>query len=795
MAGRATCPEPLSGEDFVAILLHRLGRFGARRSGMVIVGWLAVLALAVGGLVTFGGSLATGFSIPGTPTEKVNERLVEAFPELTGATGSVVFTSAEGAFTPAQQARIGEVLAGIGQRDGVAAVIDPFTAAQQRAEQSRRLDAGLAALESAPRPLTAEQETQLRQMEDATTLSGAASSIRTVSEDRTVAVAAVMFRDGIFNLSPELQRDIATALDEADIPGVAVDYSSTIAATAGSPFGIGEVIGLAVALIVLLILLRALIPALTPLLTSIVGVGVGVVGSMAFSDVVDMTSGTPILGVMLGLAVGIDYSLFILDRHRRQARDGMPVHESIGVANGTAGTAVVFAGSTVVVALVALAVTGIPFLAVMGAVAAFCVMVAVLVSITLTPALLGLMGKRVLPGRSRATVRRQKPPQPMRTGRAVAATVLVVAVLTIIAVPVMSLRLGLPDGSSEPPDSPQYRAFVKVAQGFGEGINGPLLVVAESPTPVAEADQVATQAEIVTTILRQPNVVAAAPVAVAADGKTFAFQVVPAEGPNSTTTEQLVNDLRALPPLAADMTIGVAGQASGNIDISRKLADALPVYLLVVIGLSLLIMIAVFRSLLVPIVATAGYVLSLGAALGAVTAIYQWGWLADLFGMHRPGPVLSFAPIVIMGILFGLAMDYQIFLVSGMREAFVHGRPARLSVTIGHRRGRVVVTAAAIIMIAVFGGFVFSHLTMIRPLGFGLAAGVLFDAFVVRLVLVPALMHLLGDRAWWLPAWLDRALPNVDIEGSALSRSESLSAVMTPMSRTLMSSPVSADRP
>ncbi|HEY0501690.1 MAG TPA: MMPL family transporter, partial [Kutzneria sp.] len=284
----------------------------------------------------------------------------------------------------------------------------------------------------------------------------------------------------------------------------------------------------------------------------------------------------------------------------------------------------------------------------------------------------------------------------------------------------------------------------------------------------------ATQVDIARVLSQQPDVVAVAPAGVADNKDFFAFQVIPADGPTSVSTADLVARLRALPTLPGGITLGVAGSASANIDVSDKLLDVLPLYLVVVVGLSLLIMIIVFRSLLVPLIATAGYVLSLFAAFGAVVAVYQWGWLSAVFGVHDPGPVLDFAPIILMGVLFGLAMDYQLFLVSGMREAYVHGVPARAAVTAGLRNGRAVVTAAAIIMVAVFGGFVFSELTMVRPLGLGLAVGVLFDAFVVRMLLVPALMHLFGRSVWWLPKWLDRILPNVDVEGAALERSHPL---------------------
>ncbi len=658
-------------------------------------------------------------------------------------------------------------------------------AAAQFAAQQAQLDAARAQLADGQTQLAdgqAQLDAQRVQLDDGTRLLELSSAIRLISEDGSTAVAAVSFRDTMFDLPQSVKDAVAGALDDADIAGVHVDYSSTITATTDGLIGPGEVIGFLIAGIVLIVMMRAILPAVTPLLNSIIGVGVGVAGSLAFSGVVDMSSVTPVLGIMLGLAVGIDYSLFILHRHRRQILAGMPVVESAGLANGTAGNAVVFAGSTVIVALVALLVTGIPFLGVMGVVGAACVLIAVLVSVTFTPALLGLMKLRVLGRSARAEIGHEhhvaRELTPMRTGRAIGAAVVAVIALLVVAIPALSMRLALPDGTSEAVDSTQYRAYQTVAEQFGAGQNGPLLVVAQTPDAVAEADQLRTQVEVAAVLAEQSDVVAVAPVGVSDDGTVFAFQVIPHDGPAGESTEQLVHTLRDLSPIDTDgqgeVSLGVAGQASGNIDVSEKLADALPIYLLVVVGLSLIIMIVVFRSLLVPLIATAGYVLSLFAALGAVTAIYQWGWLSAVFGVHDPGPVLSFAPIIIMGVLFGLAMDYQLFLVSGMREAYVHGLPARTAVVAGVRGGRAVVTAAAIIMASVFGGFVFSHLGMVRPLGFGLAIGVLFDAFVVRMVLVPALMHLCGTAAWWLPRWLDRIIPDVDVEGAALERTHPL---------------------
>jgi RND superfamily putative drug exporter len=575
-------------------------------------------------------------------------------------------------------------------------------------------------------------------------------------------------------VTPETKDAVVEHVEAAVPAGVDAEFSNDL--TQGIPeiFGVGEAIGLVLAAVTLLVMLGTIIAAALPIVSALVGVGVGVVSSLALSGAIEMMSITPVLGVMLGLAVGIDYSLFILNRHRRQLLEGVELQESIGLANGTSGNAVVFAGSTVLVALLALNITGIPFLGMMGTVGAVCVAVAILIAITLTPALLSLTGMKVLSRKARTRIGHpdvaKVPTQPMRTGRAVATLIAGVIVLVIVALPALSMRLGLPDGSSEAQDSTQYRAFSLIEEQFGAGVNGPLLVVAEMPDAISDDDLLAEQVRIGTELLAQNDVTAVAPIGASDDATLLAFQVIPGDGPTSESTEQLVRDLRDLSPLEGDVTLGVAGSASGNIDISEKLGAALPGYLAVVIGLSLIIMVFVFRSILVPITATLGFVLSLFATFGGITAIYQWGWLGAVFGVHDPAPILSFLPTILIGILFGLAMDYQLFLVSGMREAYAHGAPARLAVQRGLHAGRTVVIAAAIIMISVFAGFIFSNSAIIRTMGFGLAFGVLVDAFVVRMLLIPAVMHLLGESAWWLPKWLDRILPDVDVEGASLER-------------------------
>ncbi|MEV4349215.1 MMPL family transporter [Actinoplanes sp. NPDC049596] len=757
----------------MAELLYRLGRFSARRAWTVLIAWLVILGLSVTAYLTLGGTLSSQVTIPGTKTDEVTQQLAQRFPSASGGSGTIVFHTANGsAFTDEQKSGIAALLKSTGELDGVASTNDPFATQQQVTQQAAQIEGGLAQIAQAPS--SPQIDAQKAKLELSQKLLALSSKVRLVSEDDSAATAPVVFDKPRMEVTQETKDGVVDHVSAGLPAGVEAAFSNDITQGVPQVLGVGEVIGVVVAAIVLLVMLGSLLAAALPLVGALVGVGVGVTASLALSGTVDMLSITPVLGVMLGLAVGIDYSLFILNRHRRQLLAGVDQHESIGLANGTSGNAVVFAGATVLVALLALNVTGIGFLGMMGTVGAICVAVAVIVAVTLTPALLSLLGPRVLGRKARARIGQSTtttPAQPMRTGRAVLTALAGLAALIVIALPALSIRLGLPDGSSEAEDSSQYQAYKLTEEKFGAGVNGPLLVVAELPKAVTGDAVLAEQVRVGTALQGANDVTAVAPIGQSKDGALLAFQVIPAGGPSSESTEQLVRDLRGLSPLDGDVTLGVAGSASGNIDISEQLSDVLPLYLGVVLGLSLIILIFVFRSLLVPLTATLGFVLSLFATFGAITAIFQWGWLGSVFGVHDPGPILSFLPTILIGILFGLAMDYQLFLVSGMREAYAHGAPARLAVRQGVHAGRTVVTAAAIIMISVFGGFIFSHTAMIRSLGFGLAFGVLADAFVVRMLVIPALMHLLGRSAWWIPRWLDRILPNVDVEGAALERS------------------------
>lgn len=614
---------------------------------------------------------------------------------------------------------------------------------------------------------------------------------RLVTEDRTVAMTQVSVADAGGLIPPETTEGIQRVGEDLEAVGIETTFSKEITDDLSSLLGPGEVLGLGVAALVLLVMLGSLVAAGLPILMALVGVGVGLTGALALSQWFDMQSITPVLALMLGLAVGIDYSLFLINRHRQQLRHGMPVRASIALAVGTSGNAVTFAGLTVIIALAALTITGVPFLGVMGLVAAATIAIAVLVAITLTPALLALIGTRVLPRRARAALEQgddhdaqEEDARRADTHHGWAAVVqrrpwlAILGVLVAVAAlgyPTGQLRIGLPDGSSEPAGSSAYLTYDAVRDEFGAGANGPIIAVAELGSPLEEGETalLTAQADLGEDLAAVEGVVRVLPFGVNDDRDVLAFQLVPEGGPAEGSTEDLVDRLGTAVEQIGDargVEIGITGQTVANIDISAQLADALPLYLLVVVGLSLILLLLVFRSVVIPLLATGGFLLSVAAAFGAVVAVYQLGHLSAVFDVNEPGPILSFLPIILIGILFGLAMDYQVFLVSAMREEHVHGRDARTAVVTGFNASARVVTAAAIIMVSVFAGFVWAHLTMVRPVGLGLAVGVLVDAFLVRMTLTPAVMSLLGERAWWIPRWLDRVLPDVDVEGARLER-------------------------
>ncbi|GAA3966678.1 MMPL family transporter [Actinomadura viridis] len=704
----------------MATLLYRLGRFSFRRRGRIVALWLLVLALLGGAAAAFSGPSTDKFTMPGTESQRALDSLAKEFPQASGATGTIVIAAPQGQrLTPAA---VAPVVQEAGRVPGVLAAMDPFRTGS-------------------------------------------------VSQDGRHALVQVQFDRAAQEIT-DAQR---TAYERvgSSAQGLRVEHGGEIMG-GQVEMGSSEVIGVAVAAVVLVITFGSLVAAGMTLLNALIGVAVGMAGLFALSGVVELTSTAPILALMLGLAVGIDYSLFITSRYRQFLAEGLDAPEAAGRATGTAGSAVVFAGATVVIALAGLSVVGIPFLTVMGLAAAGTVAVAVLVALTLLPAVLSFCGRRILPRKQRDGAAAGPAPEGFgfRWGRIVTrlrVPILLAGILALgaIALPVTDMRLALPDAGTAAEGSPAREAYDLTSEGFGEGFNGRLIAVVSGQD--AQATGAAAQ-QAAALIQGTEGVLAVAPPQLNQQGTTALLTVIPKAGPTDAATEDAVHAIRAKAEGVQGADVALTGATALGIDVSQKLADALPVYLLLVVGLSILLLMLVFRSLLVPIKAALGFLLTIGATFGITVAIFQQGHLAGLVGLDSPGPLVSFLPILLIGILFGLAMDYEVFLVSRMREDFVHGDPPRQATINGMGHNARVVTAAALIMTAVFGGFVFMHDPIIKSIGFALAIGVVIDAFVVRMALVPAVMSLLGRAAWWLPRPLDRALPDLDIEGEKLQR-------------------------
>jgi putative drug exporter of the RND superfamily len=717
----------------MALFLYRVGRAAFNHRRLVLGLWVLILIGSSLAAAKLSGPTSTSFSIPGTEAQQAIDTLQARFPALnaTGGSARVVFAAPEGATLtdPANTAKVEQVLAALRAAPKVANVSDPFTTGS-------------------------------------------------VSPDQRVALAQVTYAVQAFDLTDADRKTLTDAAAAGRAAGLTVEEGGD--ALQPSPEqGASEAIGIAIAAVVLFLTFSSFVAAGLPLLTALVGIGTGVGLITAATGFVELSATTSILAVMIGLAVSIDYALFILSRYRSElaADANLDPIEAIGRASGTAGSAVFFAGLTVVIALTGLSVVGIPILTEMGVAAAVTVAIAVLVAETLLPALIGFAGLRVL---GRRIVRRPAgSTEPERrtvwlrwpsfiSRRPLLVLVSAVTLLVVIALPALDLRLGLPDDSVAGPSTTQRKAYDLLAAGFGPGFNGPLTVVLDaSGTPDAK-----TAAQTVATQIGALNDVAfVAPAIFNAAGDTAILNVIPKSAPSSAETVQLVADIRAAAPAmkaATGITVGVTGQTAIVIDISRKLGDALLPYLLVVVGLAFLVLTLVFRSLLVPLTATLGFLLSVAATFGAVVAVFQWGWFAGLFGVEQPSAIVSLLPVFMIGVVFGLAMDYQVFLVTRMREEHVHGLEAVKAVVKGFSHGAPVVTSAAIIMMGVFGGFILGADAFIKSIGFAFAIAVFFDAFVVRMTIMPAVLVLLRERAWWLPAWLDRVLPNVDVEGAGL---------------------------
>ncbi|MFF7656727.1 MMPL family transporter [Streptomyces sp. NPDC007983] len=717
----------------MATFLYQVGRLAFRRRWYVALVWAAVLAAVGLGALKSPGATDEGFSMPGIESQKAFDLMEQRFPGATadGATARVVFVAPSGEKVTATQNKqaIGKAVADLADGTQVASAVDPFRA-------------------------------------------------KAVSKDGTTAYAAVTYKVAADDLTDASRTQLERAIHTAQDSGLTVEAGGSAMDDGGGPGGAAEVIGVAIAAVVLLVTFGSLAAAGLPLLTAVIGVGVSMATILTLSEALGLSTTTGTLAMMLGLAVGIDYALFVVSRYREERAKGRVPQEAVGLAVGTAGSAVVFAGLTVVIALAGLTVVGIPMLTKMGLAAAGAVVVAVLIALTLVPAFLGFWPNAVLRRRARRSGRVEENTENNHGTRwawfvlrhPLPVLLLGVVGLGALAVPMTDLQLGMPGDEAKSTSTTERRAYDALAKAFGPGFNGPLTVVVDAK---GDADPKGAAETVAKEIGHTEGVVSVSPARFNEAGDTAVFQVVPSTAPTAEKTKDLVTTIRGERPgveSETGATFEVTGTTALNIDISDKVQGALIPYLVVVVGLAIVLLLVVFRSLLVPLKAAFGFLLSVLASLGVVVLVFQQGHAAGLLGVEQTGPIMSLMPIFLVGIVFGLAMDYEVFLVSRMREAYVHGERPGQAITSGFRHSARVVVAAALIMIAVFAGFVGETDSMIKMIGFGLASAVLFDAFVVRMAIVPAVLALLGDKAWWLPKWLDRLLPNVDVEGEALSR-------------------------
>lgn len=784
--------------------LYALGRWAARAKWLVLTVWVVLLAVLAAGALLFGKGADAPITIPGTEAQDAITSLSHTFPEVSGTSATIIIVAPEAGELEGEPYRgaVTSVLDELEALPDVSAVLTPFGTGEAAAANTEISPDGRALL------MQVQVEGEM-----------------TGVDQRTI--------DGIAAATDELR-----GLLPADAE---VSYGGEMFSAAVPGLSPTEAIGVVVAFVVLILTLGSLIAAGMPLLIALIGVGVSIAGLFFVTAFVDLTSTTPMLALMLGLAVGIDYTLFIVSRHQEQLRAGLGVRESIARATATSGSAVVFAGLTVIIALVGLAVARIPFLTALGVAAAAAVAVAVLIAVTLTPAVLSMAGMRILPrkhrplpeaesantggdpapdsvpesagpnadaapgglnaapaganaapasegataaGSAAPAVSGSQPIEPKRTRadrffagwvrgatkRPVFTIVAVLIVLGVGAIPALQLRLALPDATSLAVDDPARVTHELTGEHFGEGFNAPLLLTGSI---ISSTDPLGLMEDLKREVERVPGV-AEVPLATPNQGAdTGIIQVIPEEGAHAASTTELVNELRDRHDEWEEeygVSLAVTGFTAVGIDVSAKLMTALLPFGIFVVGLSLVLLAMVFRSVWVPIKATLGYLLSVGVAFGAVVAVFQWGWLSDLLQVSSTGPVLSFMPIILMGVLFGLAMDYEVFLVARMREEYVHGGDAQRAIHRGFVGSAKVVTAAALIMIAVFAAFVPAGDPSIKVIALGLAVGVFVDAFIVRMTLVPAVLALLGDRAWKMPRWLARVLPSFDVEGEGLAR-------------------------
>ncbi|MDQ6420536.1 MMPL family transporter [Paenibacillus sp. LHD-117] len=764
----------------MSTFLYKLGKQAYDKSWYFIAGWIVILGIVIAMLGINGMNVSSEMKLEGTPSQKVLDKLEQALPEASGGQASVVFTAPEGERLDTPE-RLTAITEAINKVYGLDYVINPAelaaaagnAAAQGDPSQAGSAQGGDAAGTAGAAP--AEMPPYGPLIVDGMPVPG-----MLIATDGSVGLFQFQFTVQQTSLPAGVADSVVEAVEEAASGTGITALPSDSLKTPDIPIGTNEIYGLVVAVIVLIVTLGSIVAAGLPIVIALFGVGIGVGGAFAISSFVTMSSVTPVLALMVGLAVGIDYALFIVNRQRRLIFDqGLSAREAASRAVGTAGSAVFFAGLTVIIALCGLLVIGISFLSMMALVASVTVFLNVLLALTLLPALLGLLGERICSVKAREKSRSKSSGKQHGIADGWVkgivkfrwpAIIAIVLVLGAAAIPAAEMEMGMPSGATANLDTSQRQSYNAISEGFGEGFNGPLLIVAE---PKDASGTIAPQSlmALVQDIQKVENVSVVSPLGMNKEGNIAILSVVPKTGPTDSETKNLVKDLRAADSTIAEthgVTLGVTGFTAINIDMSVKLAEVFPIYIGIIVILSLIILLLVFRSILVPIKATVGFLLSVLATFGMSTAVFQWGWFNELFGFDTGGPIMSFMPIMVTGILYGLAMDYQVFLVSSMRESYVHGHQGSQSVIHGYSQASRVVVAAAIIMVAVFAGFIFTHDIMIKQIGFALALGILIDAFVIRMALVPAVMALFGDKAWSLPRWLDRMLPNLDVEGDKL---------------------------
>jgi putative drug exporter of the RND superfamily len=713
--------------------LYRLAHFAFRRRRLVLAVWLLAAIAAISVAQLSGGKTNDTFTIPGTEAQNAASVLTAQLPAFSGGQSTIVFATAgrTKVTDPAAKAAIVTALGKLTSVPQVVSVVSPFQS-------------------------------------------------RLVSPSGQVALGQVQWSAPATSVKDASLNAVTAAMKPLQADGVQVKYNGSVypgwrTKISEAP----EIIGLIVAFGILMITFGAFAAAGMPILGAIIGVITTLMGITAVASVVSIASASTTVALMLGLSCGIDYGVFILSRHRTNLLNGMTPEESVPLAMGTAGSSVVFAALTVIIALCGLSVVGIPFLTVMGLAAAASVTVALLIALTLLPAMLGFAGLKVakfarlprLGARAERVARRSaadpdSPAGARWAGFVVRHRVLVllggIAVLGVLAIPAASIQLGLPGGASQPKASTQRQAYDLTTAGFGAGFNGPLLIVAQDVRNPAGTQQIATA------LTKLPDVAKVTPVTT--QNGIALIKLIPKSGPSEEATATLVHTIRDDRAAIEGQTgahILVGGTTASNIDVSAKLSAALPIFGIVVVGLAFILLTFAFRTILVPLKSILGFLLSMAAALGAQVAIFQWGWGEHIFGI-TPAQTISFLPIIMLAIIFGLSSDYEVFVVSRIKEDYTRNGDARRAVQRGVGVSARVVTTAAMIMFFIFVAFMFTSDPTIKAIGFSFAIGVFLDAFVVRLTLVPAVMAIVGARIWYHPAWFARYVPDPDIEGQRL---------------------------